>query len=161
VRVFITVAVLSVSFLAFALEPASARSNRVDSLPTKVLAKEAKKVVRNGGTFSVRHGDCKPYLKRLVYELVQRGFRPHGSYAMSQAIYIVRRESGFCPGAVNTRYSSWRQQAKGIAQWVPATQPGWINYKRLVSDPYYAVRVFVVTSDHGRDFGPWCSCFVG
>lgn len=157
---FIVIAMLALVMVPVA-SAHSLASSRLDKLPTKKLAKEAKKVVRNGGTYSVRHGDCKPYLKKVVYELVERGFSGHGSYALSQAKYIVDRESGFCPGAVNTRYSSWDQQAKGIAQWVPATQPGWIDYKRLMSDPWYAVRVFVVTSNGGKDFGPWCSCFVG
>jgi hypothetical protein len=149
----VKISIIAVILFVLSFGSAQAHSERVDRLPTAVIAKEAKKVVKNGGTYSVRHGDCSPYLKRLVYELVQRAFP---TWSRGWALYVVERESGFCPGAVNTIYSAWDQQAKGLAQWVPDTQPEWINYKRLVGDPWYAVRVFVVTSNHGKKQGPWC-----
>lgn len=146
---------LSLMILFFVIAPAAnAHTDRVDQLPTKVVALEAKRAIKNGATYSVRHGHCSSYLKRLSYELVERGFRPYGSAVVQWALSIVKRESGFCPGAVNTTYSDWEDQAKGLAQLIPEYHP-WVNYKRMAADPWYAVKVFVKLSRGGRNTGPW------
>ena len=129
------------------------QSNRIDQLPTKVLAKEAKKVTPKQN-YSHRHGHCSPYLKKLSYELVERAFRPYGTQGW--ALYVVERESGFCPGAINTTWSEWEEQAKGLAQLIPKYHSPSIDYDRILSDPAYAVKVFVSLSHGGKRTGPWC-----
>ena len=130
--------------------PATA-ADRIDRLPTNVLVKEGKKITGKQ-TFSVRHGGCSRYAQRIAYELVERAFRPYGT--VSWALYIVRRESGFCAGAVNTTYNSWREQAQCLAQMIPKYHT-WINYKRCKSDPAYSVAVFLRLSRGGHSTGPW------
>lgn len=146
-----------ITMLALIMAPvASAHESRIDKLPTKVLAKEAKKVVRHGGVYSHKCGDASPYLKRLSYELVERAFRPYGT--QDWALYIVGRESCFNPGAINTKYSNPKQQATGLAQLIPAIHT-WVNYDRMVKDPWYGAMVFVKLSNGGKSTGPWaCSC---
>ena len=146
-----------ISLLALVMIPvANAHESRIDKLPTKVLAKEAKKVVRHGGVYSHKCGDASPYLRRLSYELVERAFAPFGT--QDWALYIVGRESCFNPGAINYKWSSWDQQAKGLAQLIPAYHQ-WVNYGRMLKDPWYAAMVFVKLSDGGKSTGPWaCSC---
>jgi hypothetical protein len=116
------------------------------------LADQARQEVRNGGTYSVRYGDCSERLKELSHELIERSFSRFGT--VQWALYIVGRESGFCPGAVNTTYSSWTQQAQCIAQLIPAYHQ-WVDYKRCKSDPAYSVQVFLHLSDGGTKTGPW------
>lgn len=129
------------------------QSDRIDRLPTKVLAKEAKKVAVKQ-TYSHRHGHCSRYLQKLSYELVQRAFQRYGT--QDWALYVVDRESGFCPGAINTTYSAWREQAKGLAQLIPKYHSPSIDYDRILRDPAYAVKVFVSLSHGGKRTGPWC-----
>lgn len=116
------------------------------------LAENARQEVKHGGTYSVRYGSCSGRLKILSRELVERAFRPYGT--TQWALYIVGRESGFCPGAVNTTYSNWNQQAQCIAQLIPAYHT-WVNYKKCKSDPAYSVQVFEHLSKGGRNTGPW------
>lgn len=116
------------------------------------LAENAREEVRNGGTYSIRYGGCSERLKTLSRELVERAFRPYGT--SQWALYIVGRESGFCPGAVNTTYSNPMQQAQCIAQMIPAYHT-WVDYKRCKSDPAYSVQVFKELSDGGSKTGPW------
>ncbi len=148
--------VLLISIMALILTPlAHAQGSRIDKLPTKVLAKEARKVVRNGGIKSHRYGDATPYLKRLSYELVERAFLPYGYDRVQWALYIVDRESDFNPGAINTTWSGWEEQAKGLAQLIPKYHT-WVNFDRMLRDPYYAARVFVRLSKGGKETSPWC-----
>ncbi len=116
------------------------------------LKKAGKEAIANGGTYSVRYGDCSSDVKAIVRELINRTFGPFGTE--SWATYIVDRESGFCPGAVNTTYSDWNQQAQCVAQMIPAYHT-WVNYKRCKSDPAYSVLVFAELSNYGTSTGPW------
>lgn len=116
------------------------------------LAENAREEVRRGGTFSVRYGDCSSRLQSLSRELIERTFGPHGT--ANWALYIVDRESGFCPGAVNTTYSSWTQRAQCIAQMIPAYHT-WVDYDRCKTDPAYSVKVFAELSNYGTSTGPW------
>jgi len=130
----------------------SASADRVDQLPTGKVASEARKVVRNGGTYSTRWGDCSTYLQRLSQELVERAFRPYGTHEW--ALYIVNRESGFCPGAVNSSSGT-----TGLAQFDPPSHPSY-DYDRMKRDPAYAVRAFVRLSQGGKYTQPWClACY--
>ena len=118
------------------------------------LAEQARLEVKNGGTYSIRYGDCSSRLKTLSRELVERAFRPYGT--TSWALYIVGRESGFCPGAVNTTYSNSKEQAQCIAQMIPRYHT-WVDYKRCKSDPAYSVKVFRELSNGGKSTRPWSS----
>lgn len=118
----------------------------VDRLTDRQLTVAARQAVRNGGIRSTRWGDATPWLKRLSYELVDRGFRRFGTQRW--ALYIVHRESGFNPGAVN-----WSSGCAGLPQIHPMHR--WVNFKRLKADPAYAVRVFVRMSRGGRHTQPW------
>ena len=145
--------VIAIIVSALVMTPlASAHSSRIDQLPTKVLAKEAKKVVKNGGVYSPKCGDASPYLLRLSYELVERAFRPYGTEGW--ALYIVGRESCFNPGAINFKWDGWKNQAKGLAQLIPVYHP-WVNYDRMLVDPWYGAQVFVKLSRGGTRTGPW------
>jgi hypothetical protein len=120
--------------------------DRVDRMKDRQLAQAARQAVRHGGIRSTRWGDATPWLRRLSYELVERGFAPYGTG--SWALYIVNRESGFNPGAVN-RTSG----CAGLPQIHPMHR--WVNFKRLKADPAYAVSVFVRMSRGGSNTSPW------
>lgn len=116
------------------------------------LAEKGKEAIASGGSYSVRYGDCSEKVKTIVKELLVRAFGPYGT--IQWANYIVGRESGYCPGAVNTTYSSASQQAQCVAQLIPAYHT-WVDYKRCKSDPAYSVHVFDVLSNHGTSTSPW------
>ena len=144
-----------IALVVFALWAGTANAHdHYDRMSYAQLAVAGKKEVARGGTYSVRYGDCSSRLKRISYELVQRVFAPYGSAAIRWAQYIVSRESGHCPGAVNTTYSSWREQAQCIAQLIPRYH-SWVNYTRCKTDPAYSVQVFRKLSNGGRSTGPW------
>lgn len=117
---------------------------------TEQLYKQADKAIANGCIRSSRWGDACPYLIKLCYELVKREFSPYGT--ASWAVYIVRRESGCNPGAVNSKSGT-----TGIAQIHP-TYHTWINYYRVKRDMKYAVKTFLRLSRNGHNTGPWCLC---
>lgn len=123
-----------------------ASSDLADRMTWQQLAKAAKTEVRRGGIYSTRWGDASPWLKRLSAELVDRAFTPYGTG--SWARYIVNRESGYNPGAVNRT-----SRCTGLAQIHPLHR--WVNFKRLKSDPAYAVRVFERMSRGGSYTSPW------
>ena len=116
------------------------------------LTEQGKEAIANGGTYSVRYGDCSNTIKTIVKELLNRKFGPHGTYYWAYS--IVNRESGFCPGAVNTTYSDPNQQAQCVAQMIPAYHT-WVDYDRCKSDPAYSVQVFANLSNYGTSTGPW------
>jgi hypothetical protein len=84
--------------------------------------------------------------------MVDRAFRPYGTQAWAH--YVVNRESGCNPAAINTTYSDPMQQATGLSQMIPAIHR-WVDYGRVQRDMGYAVAVFVKLSDGGRSTGPW------
>lgn len=127
-------------------------TNYIPLMPTPQLAEQARLEVRHGGTYSMRYGDCSYRLKAMSRELLVRAFRPYGTQGWAE--YIVNRESGFCPGAVNTTYSSWNQRAQCLAQLIPAYH-AWVNYDKCKNDPAYSVEVFLHLSKGGRSTGPW------
>jgi len=145
-KAMMVVAVLMILVVLFLWTAPGNTADRVDGLTTTQLAKEARKVVRQGGIHSSRWGDASPYLRRLSYELIERAFRPYGTDRW--ALYIANRESGFNPGAINS--SSY---CTGLAQFSPIHK--WINFRRLIRDPAYAVAVFLHMSRGGRETGPW------
>lgn len=150
-KAILTVIILT-GVLVITGEAQAASQDRVDKLSYYQLKQEGIKVVRNGGTYSVRWGDCSPYLKRIVQEIIERVFSPHKTEEWAD--YIVYRESGYCPGAVNTKYSNPDQQAQCVAQMIPAYHE-WVDYKKCKSDPAYSVRVFERLSKGGYSTGPW------
>ena len=100
----------------------------------------------------MRWGDASPYLRTLCYEMISRKFSRFGT--QSWARYVVNRESGCNPGAVNTTYSSWSQRAQGLAQLIPAYHR-WVDYPRMLRDVDYGIAVFVKLSKGGSNTGPW------
>lgn len=126
--------------------------NYIQFMSDEQLAEAGKRAIANGGTYSVRWGDCSNDVKTIVKELINRYFGPHGTERW--AYYIVDRESGFCPGAVNTTYSDWSQQAQCVAQLIPEYHR-WVDYDRCKTDPAYSVAVFAKLSRNGQSTGPW------
>jgi hypothetical protein len=114
------------------------------------LANAADHAIARGAIHSHRWGDATPWLRRLVYEMVQRAFTPYGTQAW--ALYVVDRESGFNPGAINSSSGT-----TGIAQIHPRYHT-WINYTRVQRDMRYALSTFLRLSRGGRNTGPWCLC---
>ena len=137
------------------LTPAAVQAksaDRVDHLTTRQLYSEAKKAIANGAIYSMRWGDASPYLIRLCYEALERAFKPYGTQRWAE--YVVTRESGCNPGAVNTTYSSWTQRAQCISQMIPAYHD-WVDFRRCLRDLRYAVAVFVRLSRGGHNTQPW------
>lgn len=128
------------------------REGRLYELTTRDLYALANVEVKRGGVYSQRWGDASPLLKSLCYEAVGRAFGPNASWAR----YIVNRESGCNPGAVNTTYSSWSQRAQCIAQMIPAYHR-WVDFNRCKTDLRYAVEIFVRLSRGGSSTGPWAT----
>lgn len=108
--------------------------------------------IAHGGIYSSRWGDASERLKEACYELVERAFAPYG--ASSWARYVVNRESGCNPGAVNSSSST-----TGIAQFDPYSHR-WVDYNRLKRDMRYAIWTFLRLSKNGSNTQPWClSCY--
>lgn len=128
------------------------RTGQYDALPDRDLYALADQAAAHGGVYSERWGDASTILKSVCYEAVRRSFARFGTEQW--AVYVVRRESGCNPGAVNTTYSSWSQRAQCIAQMIPAVHT-WVDYGRCKRDLRYAVQVFVKLSDGGSSTGPW------
>lgn len=128
------------------------RTARYEQLTDGDLYGLASQEVARGGIYSIRWGGASPLLTGLCYEAVRRGFAPFGTQGWAR--YIVNRESGCNPGAVNTTYSAWSQRARGIAQLIPGIHT-WVDYNRYGTDLRYAVWVFVRLSRGGSSTGPW------
>lgn len=128
------------------------RSGNYGRLSDTELYTAADAEVRRGGVYSERWGDASPLLKSLCYEALNRAFSRYGT--QSWARYIVNRESGCNPGAVNTTYSSWSQRAQCIAQMIPAVHR-WVDYNRCKRDLRYAIQIFVHLSNGGTSTSPW------
>jgi hypothetical protein len=126
------------------------RTGRFDQLPDGDLYALAAQAVASGAIYSQRWGDASPTLKSLCYEAVRRAFARFGT--QEWAHYVVNRESGCNPGAVNTTYSDWRKRATCIAQMIPSIHT-WVDYSRCKRDLRYAVQVFVRLSVAGRARG--------
>ncbi len=129
----------------------TAMADSVDNMSTNRIEQAAQNQINKGAIYSSRWGDASPYLKRLCYELVERAFSPFGT--QSWALYVVNRESGCNPGAINSTSGT-----TGIAQIHPAYHK-WINYYKLKRNIRYAVAVFVHMSKGGKATRPWaCNC---
>lgn len=119
-------------------------------LTTDEVYEAAEAEVRNGGIYSIAWGGASRLLQSLCYEALNRTFGPNARWAR----YIVNRESGCNPRATNTTYSSWDQQAKCIAQLIPAYHK-WVDFPRCQRDLRYSVWVFWRLSRGGTSTGPW------
>jgi hypothetical protein len=111
------------------------------------LNRAANKAIANGHVYSHRWGDASGWLKSLCYEMVKRAFAPYGR--SSWAVYIVNRESGCNPAAINSSSGT-----TGIAQ----IHPGYhhqFDYRRMQRDMHYAITAFLRLSSKGRNTGPW------
>jgi len=120
-------------------------ADRVDRLPQPALERAATRAAATGGIRSHRYGDATPWMRRLSRELVSRAFRGD---ARRWALCVVGRESAFNPGAIS------RTDDHGLAQINRPSHP-WVNVRRLVVDPVYAVAVMVRMSEGGRYRRPW------
>lgn len=122
----------------------------LNEIPYRFLAKVADKAIRKGHVYSSRWGDASPWLRSLVREMVERRFSEFGTQRW--ALYVVNRESGFNPGAINSSSGT-----TGIAQIHPAYHR-WVDYYLVKRDMRYALATFVRLSRGGRSTGPWCLC---
>lgn len=141
---------LAAVFLLAWTGEAAAHNDRFDRMSYGQLVKAANRAIANGHSYSHRWGDASAYLRGLCYELVERTFKPYGTERW--ALYVVRRESGCNPRAINSS-----SQTTGIAQIHP-TYHTWINYRKVQYDMHYAMQTFLRLSRGGRNTGPWCLC---
>jgi len=141
---------LTLVILALLAAAAPAAADDFAGLTYAQLADRADRQIAHGAVYSHRWGDASPYLRALCYELVRRAFAPYGT--QQWALYVVRRESGCNPGAINSSSGT-----TGIAQIHPRYHT-WINYARVQRDMRYALRTFLRLSRNGRSTGPWCLC---
>lgn len=121
-------------------------------LSTEQLYVEAARQIASGGIYSHAYGAVSPRLREVCYELVNRAFRPYGT--QDWAMYIVRRESGCNPAAINYTYSDPGERATGLSQMIPNVHR-WVDYSRAMKDMRYSIQVFLKLSDGGRSTGPW------
>lgn len=122
----------------------------LNEIPYRFLAKVADKAIRQGHVYSHRWGDASPWLKAICYEMIDRAFGPYGTAAWAR--YVVNRESGCNPAAINSS-----SQTTGIAQIHPAYHT-WVDFRRVQRDMAYALRTFLRLSRNGSNTGPWCLC---
>lgn len=134
---------------------AQAARPTVYTMTTAQLYSEANTEVKRGGIYSYRWGGASRYFTTLCYEALRRAFAPHGTHQWAR--YVVNRESGCNIGAINKTYSSWGQQAHGIAQYIPSIHT-WVDYRRLMVDLKYAIATFVRMSRSGHYTSPWNCC---
>lgn len=143
-------ATMTVTATLAATGTAGATTNDMDNMTYSQLANAADQAIANGAIRSHRWGDATPWLTRLCYEMVRRAFAPYGT--QDWAVYVVRRESGCNPGAINSSSGT-----TGIAQIHPRYHT-WIDYSRVQRDMRYALATFLRLSRGGRNTGPWCLC---
>jgi len=124
-------------------------SKPASALSTERLYQIATYEVKRGGIYSSRWGDASSRLKEVCYELVSRVFSPYGTQGWAR--YVVNRESGCNPGAVNSKSGT-----TGIAQIHPAYHD--YDYPRMKRDMKYALATFIRLSRGGKNTGPWCLC---
>ena len=122
----------------------------LNQIPYRFLAKVGDKAIRQGHVYSHRWGDASPWLKAICYEMIDRAFGPYGTQGWAR--YVVNRESGCNPAAINSS-----SQTTGIAQIHPAYHR-WVDFHRVQRDMDYAMRTFLRLSRNGRNTGPWCLC---
>jgi Transglycosylase SLT domain len=142
--VAIALALVAVGVLVVAVSDARG-ADRVDRLTQPALERAATEAAATGGIRSTRYADATPWMRRLSRELVARAF---AGDARRWALCVVERESGFNPGAVSST------DDHGLPQ-VNRPSHRWVDYRRIVVDPVYAVAVMVRLSDRGRNRGPW------
>lgn len=121
-----------------------------ESMTAFQLYDTARYEIATGGIYSSRWGDASPRLKAVCYELINRAFAPFRT--QSWARYVVNRESGCNPGAINSSSGT-----TGIAQIHPDYHKQF-DYHRMKFDMRYAIASFVRMSNGGRYTGPWCLC---
>lgn len=150
-RLAILTAVIA-ALVAVGQAPAQESQSLVDRMSWKQLAHAARKEVKRGGIYSTRWGAASPWLRTLSKELIERAFlRVDGNVVWAQ--YIVFRESGYNPGAVNSM-----SRCTGLMQAAPmhwTVNGGWIDKYRMIRDPAYAAKVFVKWSKGGAYTRPW------
>lgn len=125
------------------------------SLTTSELYSAAQWQINHGGIYSHAHGAVSPRLSEICYELINRAFSPYGTQEWAK--YVVRRESGCNPAAINYTYSDPGERATGLSQMIPNVHR-WVDYNRVMHDMRYSIAVFKRLSNNGKSTGPWCLC---
>jgi len=111
----------------------------------RTLERAAERAVSAGRIRSTRWGDATPWLRNISRELVRRAF---AGDAERWALCVLERESGGNPGAIS------RTGDYGLPQINRASHP-WVDYRRILVDPPYAIDVMVTLSDGGAHRSPW------
>lgn len=121
-----------------------------DAMIPPKLAKEARYLAAHGGIICQTPGvgkECAtPRMRAMSRQLVIAQFKPAGPRAVTVALCIVGRESGFNPGARSTTRDHGLPQANEIHKWV--------DWSRIY-DPVYALGVMWRLSAGGTHWTPW------
>lgn len=116
------------------------------------LSAQARHLATHGGIICQTPGvgkECAtPRMRALSRQLVIARFKPAGKTAVTVALCIVGRESGFNPGARSTTRDHGLPQANEIHTW--------IDWSRIY-DPVYALGVMWRLSNGGTNWHPWDS----
>jgi hypothetical protein len=111
------------------------------------LHKQARWVALHGGIKGQCWGCATPRMQYISRQLVIERFQTAGSEAVRWALCVVRRESGFNPGAVNQSSG-----AAGLFQFLGHPQ---YNSWMLTHDPVYQVRAAWQLSNGARTRSHW------
>jgi len=111
------------------------------------LHAQARYHAMHGGIQGSCYGCATYRMKSMSRRLVIERFSSAGSGAVSWALCVVGRESGFNPGAINSSSG-----AAGLFQFLGHPQ---YSYWRLTHDPVYQVQAAWQLSHHARDHSPW------
>ena len=111
------------------------------------LEVRARWTAQHGGITGSCYGCATGSMKSLASQLVVKQFSRAGSSAVRWALCVVRRESGFNPGAINSSSG-----ASGLFQFLG--HPQYSNWM-LTHDPVGQVRAAWQLSHGAQDRSPW------
>jgi Transglycosylase SLT domain len=134
--------VLTTIVLSFVLVGQTAQAERSQSLEYK-----ARWTARHGGITGSCWGCATSKMQWQSRALVIKQFSRAGSDAVRWALCVVRRESGFNPGAINSSSG-----AAGLFQFLGHPQ---YSYYLLTHDPVYQVRAAWQLSNGARTRSHW------
>jgi hypothetical protein len=118
-----------------------------DGFQISTLHRQARFHALHGGIQGSCYGCATYRMKWLSRRLIIERFSTAGSDAVRWSLCVVRRESGFNPGAVNSSSG-----ASGLFQFLGHPQ---YSHWMLTHDPVGQVQAAWELSHRGRDRSPW------